>query len=74
MSNEAKANERDSKEITLAFDALTARLDSLDVKYAWNDPCVNSIEIDMVREALEKAGYGPILTLRKPRKNHGEPN
>ncbi len=51
MSNETKANERDRKEIMLAFDALTARLDSLDGMYAWND------EIDMVREALEKAGY-----------------
>lgn len=51
MSNETKANERDRKEIMLAFDALTARLDSLDGMYAWND------EIEMVREALEKAGY-----------------
>ncbi len=51
MSNETKANERDSKEILLAFDALTARLVSLDGMYAWDD------EIDRVREALEKAGY-----------------
>ena len=51
MSNETTANERTTNEVMLTFDALASRLDSLDGMYAWND------EIDMVREALEKAGY-----------------
>ena len=51
MSNETTANERTTNEVMLTFEALASRLDSLDGMYAWND------EIDMVREALEKAGY-----------------
>ncbi|AEC53212.1 hypothetical protein SCRM01_266 [Synechococcus phage S-CRM01] len=38
-------------EVLAAFEAMAARLDSLDGMYAWND------EIDLIREALEKAGY-----------------
>ncbi len=33
------------------FEALATRLDSLDGMYAWNE------EIEMIREALERAGY-----------------
>ena len=51
MSNETTANERTTNEVMLTFDTLVSRLDSLDGMYAWDD------EIDMVREALEKAGY-----------------
>lgn len=35
----------------LTFEALAARLDSLDGKYAWNE------EIEVIRKALELAGY-----------------
>lgn len=38
-------------EVMLSFEALAARLSSLDGMYAWDE------EIEEVREALEKAGY-----------------
>jgi len=39
------------KDVMLTFEALAARLDSLDGMYAWIE------EIELVRKALEKAGY-----------------
>jgi hypothetical protein len=39
------------KDVMLTFEALAARLDSLDGMYAWTE------EIDLIRKALEKAGF-----------------
>jgi hypothetical protein len=44
-------NEFNKNEVMLTFEALAARLDSLDGMYAWNE------EIEMIREALTRAGY-----------------
>lgn len=45
------AEKLEFEDVILTFDALAARLDSLDGMYAWND------EIELIRKALEKAGY-----------------
>ena len=39
------------EDVMMTFEALAARLDSLDGMYAWNN------EIDLIRKALETAGY-----------------
>lgn len=39
------------EEVMKIFEALAARLDSLDGMYAWNE------DIEIVRKALEIAGY-----------------
>ena len=44
-------NDFKKEDVMLTFEALAARLDSLDGMYAWNE------EIELIREALEKAGY-----------------
>lgn len=44
-------NEIDKNEVMRTFEALAARLNSLDGMYAWDE------EIEEVRKALENAGY-----------------
>jgi hypothetical protein len=43
-------NNFDENSVMSAFEALAARLDSLDGMYAWDN------EIEMIREALKRAG------------------
>jgi hypothetical protein len=43
--------EFDKSDVMLTFEALAARLDSLDGMYAWNE------EIELIRKVLEEAGY-----------------
>lgn len=43
--------EFDKSDVMLTFEALASRLDSLDGMYAWNE------EIELIRNALEYAGY-----------------
>jgi len=44
-------NEFNKNEVTLAFEALAARLEALDGYFNWDK------EIEMIREALTRAGY-----------------
>lgn len=39
------------EDVMMTFEALAARLDALDGVYAWDE------EIELVRKALENAGY-----------------
>jgi hypothetical protein len=41
----------ENEDVMSTFESLAARLDSLDGMYAWDK------ELEIVREALEKAGY-----------------